>query len=227
MFTSHTRTFLSQLAKHNHREWFQDHKVEYERSHEEAIAFAEALMGLMQQHDLLEPASGKKSLQRIYCDTRFSKDKTPYKDHWGGGYRRATAERRGGYYFHVMPGGTFLGGGFWGPNKDDLQLIRDHLAADATPLREALGSDDFSKTYGPLLGEQLKTAPKGFDKDHPDIDLLRYKQFIVRHEVPDSIAFSPDFPTYANEVFQKIRPFFDVMSEYLTTDLNGISLLEK
>ncbi|HAA11187.1 MAG TPA: TIGR02453 family protein [Cytophagales bacterium] len=225
MFTAYTQQFLLDLQENNHREWFQAHKETYEASHREAIGFADALLTLMQEHDQIDTVSGKKSLQRIYRDTRFSKDKTPYKNYWGGGLRRSTAALRGGYYYHVQPGDSFVGGGFYGPNKEDLLHLRKHIEQDAEPLREVLESKTFKETFGVLRGEQVKSAPKGFAKDHPNIDLLRYKSYIVRHNVPDEIAFSADMPAYTNDIFQKIRPFFDVMSEYLTTDQNGISLL--
>ncbi|MEL6536623.1 MAG: DUF2461 domain-containing protein [Bacteroidota bacterium] len=225
MFTAHTHQFLLDLQENNQREWFQAHKDAYEASHAEAIDFADGLLAMMQEHDLIETPSGKKSLLRIYRDTRFSKDKTPYKNYWGGGFRRATAALRGGYYFQIQPGGSYVGGGFYGPNKEDLLHLRKHIEQDADLLREVIDSADFKDTFEVLRGEQVKSAPKGFAKDHPNIDLLRYKRYVVRHNVPDEIAFSADMVAYSNGIFKKIRPFFDAMSEYLTTDLNGISLV--
>jgi uncharacterized protein (TIGR02453 family) len=167
--------FLSLLSKNNNRDWFNAHKHEFEIEQNFIIEFAEALLQKMNVHDVIETVSGKKSLHRIYRDTRFSKDKTPYKTNWSGGFRRASKQRRGGYYFHIEPNNSFIAGGFWGPNNDDLKRVRDEFAFDATPIRKILKSKSFVNTFGSLQGEQLKTTPKGFDADNRAIDLLRYK----------------------------------------------------
>ena len=105
--------FLKDLKKNNNRDWFTENKKRYQNEHEEIISFADALLTKMNEHDVIETPSGKKSLFRIYRDVRFSKDKSPYKTHWAGGFKRATAARRGGYYFHIQPGDqSFIGGGF-------------------------------------------------------------------------------------------------------------------
>ena len=221
-----TFNFLKDLEKNNNRDWFTENKMRYQAEHEEMISFADALLSKMNEHDVIETPTGKKSLMRIYRDVRFSKDKSPYKIHWGGGFRRASEQRRGGYYYHIQPGGqSFIGGGFWAPNKDDLQRIREEIATDATELREIIADPTFVSTFGTLDGEQLKTSPKGFDKEHPEIDLLRYKQFIFGRNFTDKEVLSPDFLDEANKTFQAMRPFFDFMSDVLTTDSNGESIL--
>ena len=217
--------FLKQLKKNNNRDWFNKNKPTYQAQHEETIVFADKVLELMNKHDNIETPNGKKSLFRIYRDVRFSKDKSPYKSHWAGGFKRATAHLRGGYYFHLEPGNTMVGGGFWGPNKDDLLRIREDIALDDAPLRKILNSKSFKDTFGKLEGEQLKTAPKGFDKEHPAVDLLRYKQFIIAKKFTDKEALSPDFAKKVNDVFKKMRPFFDYMSESVTTDANGESIV--
>ena len=223
--TKDSFAFLNKLKKNNDRDWFQENKNEYLKQHEGIIAFADELLALMNEHDNIETQTGKKSLYRIYRDVRFSKDKSPYKTNWSGGFKRATKQLRGGYYFHIQPGGnSFVGGGFWGPNKEDLLRIREELAVDASEMREILNSKDFVETFGSLQGEQLKTAPKGFDKEHPDVDLLRYKQFIFGKNFSDEEVMRDDFVQVANETFKKMRPFFDLMSEILTTDSNGTPL---
>lgn len=216
-----TLSFLSDLSANNNREWFQSHKEEYERSQAEVIKFADQLLAAMRTHDHIQTTSGRKSLFRIYRDVRFGKDKTPYKTNWAGYFRRATAHLRGGYYYQVGPEGSFVMGGFFGPNAQDLLHIRNQLALDADPLRDVLNSKDFKSFFGTLEGNQLKTAPRGFEKDHPDVDLLRYKQFIIRHDFTEKEVLSADFPNIVSHAFQQMRPFFDVMSEYLITDLNG------
>ncbi|MEP1093896.1 MAG: DUF2461 domain-containing protein [Cyclobacteriaceae bacterium] len=220
-----TFDFLRILDKNNNREWFQSNKNQYVEAHEEMIGFADLLIEEMNKHDVIQTDSGKRSLYRIYRDVRFGKDKTPYKTNWAGYLRRATAERRGGYYYQVGPMGSFVMGGFFGPNPQDLLHIRKHLEQDADPLRDVINSNEFNGFFGEMLGSQLKTAPKGFDKDHPDIDLLRYKQFMVRHDFTQKEALSKDFHLTVANAFVQMRPFFDCMSDILTSDLNGESLL--
>ena len=106
--------FLKKIKKNNNREWFTEHKDAYEQEREIVIEFADDLLSKIKKHDNIETVSGKKSLYRIYRDVRFSKDKTPYKTIWSGSFSRATKLLRGGYYFHIEPGNSFIGGGFWG-----------------------------------------------------------------------------------------------------------------
>ena len=217
--------FLKQLSKNNNRDWFQANKATaYQSALDNTIAFADCLLSEMKKHDNIETVSGKKSLYRIYKDIRFSKDKTPYKTHWGGYFKRATNQLRGGYYFHLQPGNCFVGGGFWNPNPEDLKRIRVELAADGSELRKIIGSKNFIDTFGQLDGNQVKTAPKGFSKEHENIDLLRYKQFLVSKKFTEKEMLAKDFYKEANKVFKNMRPFFDYMSEVLTTDENGESL---
>jgi len=196
----------------------------YEQSQTEMLEFANQVTAEMTKHDLIEDR-GKRTIYRIYRDVRFGKDKTPYKTNWAGFFKRATAERRGGYYFQVGPKGSFVMGGFFGPNAKDLLHLRNQIAQDAEPLRQVIDSKRFRDFFGELNGRQLKTAPRGFDKQHPDVDLLRYKQFIVRHDFTDKEVFRQDFAKIVSDAFQQMRPFFDCMSDMLTTDLNGESLL--
>lgn len=216
-----TFDFLKAIKKNNSRDWFEQNKDQYTASHEDMIDFAEDLMADFSKHDNLVPMTGKKSLFRIYRDVRFSKNKAPYKSHWSGSMKRDTPWLRGGYYYHVEPGNSMIACGFWGPEKDDLRLIRDNLALDADPLRKIIASKKFTEAWGSLEGEQLKTAPKGFPKDHPNIDLLRYKQFVVSKRFTDKEVMQEDFKNVIIDSFRAIRPFLDYMSEILTHDLNG------
>lgn len=215
--------FLNALKKNNNREWFNGHKATFETEQDRLADFAEALLQELNSHDEIETPSGKKSLHRIYRDTRFSQDKTPYKTNWSGHYRRATKYRRGGYYFHLEPGGkSYCAGGFWAPNPADLKRIRDDISFDATPLRKILNNRTFVSTFGTLQGEQVKTAPKGFPADHEAIDLLRYKQFLLIRRFTDQEVLSEGFLKLANQTFKNMRPFLDYMSEVLVSDANGI-----
>lgn len=217
--------FLQQLKTNNNKPWFEANKTTYLNELNYIETFAGALLQELSKTDVLETASGKKSVYRIYRDIRFSKDKTPFKTFWGGSFTRATSERRGGYYFHLEEGNSFFAGGFWGPSAADLKRIRSEFAHDATPFKKILHSESFVKTFGTLQGEQLKTAPKGFDINHEAIDLLRYKQFLIIRRFTDKEVLSPLFLEQALETCQNMRPFFDYMSEILTTDSNGASVL--
>ena len=214
--------FLHKLKKNNNREWFNAHKTEYQRQLALVESFADALLTNLNVHDLVETPSGKKSLHRIYRDTRFSGDKTPYKTKWSGSFRRATKYRRGGYHFNIEQGNTFIAGGFWAPVPEDLKRIRDDIYFDAAPLIKILKSKAFVSMFKTLKGEQLKTAPKGFDAGHEAIELLRYKQFLIIRPFSDKEALSPHFLKEASLTFKAMRPFFDYMSEVLTTDSNGM-----
>lgn len=217
--------FLQELKLNNDRNWFNDHKKQYEKAHEHMIIFADALLEEMRKHDNIETVSGKRSLYRIYRDVRFSKNKLPYKTSWSGSFKRATMALRGGYYYHLEPGNTFIAGGFFGPNPNDLKHIRKQIEQDDDLLRNVLESHEIKTYFGSLLGEQVKTTPKGFSIDHPSIDLLRYMQFILKRSYTDAEVLKSGFHKAMSDGFQRLRPFFDVMSDILTTDLNGISLI--
>ena len=220
-----TLTYIQKLAKNNNRDWFAENKDKYTEEYEKMIEFASTVLIKMNHHDVIETPNGKKSLYRIYRDVRFSKDKSPYKTHWAGYYKRATEQRRGGYYFHIEPGNkSFIGGGFWSPSKEDLLRIREEISMDDEELRSIINSDKFISTFGTLDGEQLKTAPKGFPKDHKAIDLLRYKQFIFGKSFTDKEIQSENFAEQVDQTFQAMRPFFDYFSDVLTTDSNGSPL---
>jgi len=216
--------FLKLLKKNNNRDWFLEHKTQYSKELQNMELFADALLAEMNRHDVIETPSGKKSLHRIYRDIRFSKEKTPYHTHWGGGFKRATKARRGSYYFHIAPGNSFVAGGFWGPEPADLKRIRDEFAYDATPLRKLMKSKNFVNSFGSLYGEQIKTTPKGYQPSDPAIDLLRYKQFLLKRSFTDKEVLSDTFLKTVNDTFKHMRPFLDYMSEALTTDANGISV---
>jgi uncharacterized protein (TIGR02453 family) len=216
--------FLHTLKKNNNREWFNKHKTTYERELAVIESFANALLKELNRHDVIETTSGKQSLHRIYRDIRFSNDKTPYKTNWSGNFKRATKYRRGGYYYHIEPGNSFIAGGFWGPNAQDLKRIRDEIAFDAGPLQKIITSRTFVATFGELKGERLKSAPRGFDAHHEAIDLLRYKQFLLIRKFTDSEVVNEHFLKEANQTYKNMRPFFDYMSEVLTTDVNGIEV---
>src|SRR6218665_2193822 len=216
MIQKSTLEFLDKLKANNDRDWFLANKAIYEKAHKNAADFADELLAQMNKHDNIETESGKKSLFRIYKDTRFSADKTPYKTHFGMRFSRATAQLRGGYYFHLEPGHSFMAGGFFAPNPEDLKRIREDIDFNHEEWNAILASPEIIKTFGKLSGDEVKTAPKGFDKNHAGIDLLRKKQFILKHDFTDQEVLDPNFVIQLNETFKALRPFFDYMSEVLT-----------
>lgn len=218
---SNTLQFLRDLAQNNNRPWFQANKARYEVALENMKQFTNALEKALGETDHLDETT----LFRIYRDVRFSPDKSPYKNHFGIHFSRATKRLRGGYYLHIEPGASFAGGGFWQPNPRDLKRIRDEFAADAQPIRQIIADAGFQKYFSAIQGEELKTAPKGYDKDHPAIDLIRKKSFTVHRNFTDAEVLSDGFLREIKLTFEAMRPYFDYMSMVLTTDLNGESII--
>jgi uncharacterized protein (TIGR02453 family) len=215
-----TFEFLTDLSDNNNRDWFEKHKESrYKPAHQDMIMFMDSLIREMKKVDNIETMTGKKALFRIYRDVRFSKDKSPYKPFFGGRIKRATKWLRGGHYIHIEPGNCFIAGGFFSPSSDDLKLIRDEIAHDSKPLREILNDSDFKKIWGTFEGEAVKTSPRGYDSDHPDIDLIRFKQFHLSSSFSDEEVLSEDFIFEVVKSFLVIRPYFNYMSEVLTRDL--------
>jgi len=127
-------------------------------------------------------------------------------------------------FISISPGNSLVAGGFWNPNPKDLKRIRQEIAADDSYLRKVIGGKKFKDYFGELAGHQVKSAPKGFKKDHPSIDLLRYKQFLVYRHFTDKEVCSPTFVKEASKTYKAMRPFFDYMSDVLTTDENGVRI---
>ena len=214
--------FFKALAQNNNRDWFESHKPEFKVLESEVKEFVKEIERALQLHDKID----KSKIFRIYRDVRFSKNKTPYKTHFGMVFHREKPALRGGYYIHLEPNNSFLGVGFWAPEPKDLFRIRKELEVDAEEFREIMADPTFEKYWGSLQGDEVKTAPKGFDKEHPNIDLIKKKQFTFHKKLSDKQVISKDFPTLVDTHFIHIRPFFDYMSSVLTTDLNGESLLD-
>jgi uncharacterized protein (TIGR02453 family) len=213
-----TYEFLRELAANNDKVWFTEHKAKYVEAHSNMVEFMSALMQEMKKVDNIEEMSPKKALFRIYRDVRFSKDKSPYKTHFSGRMQRATKWLRGGYYVHIEPGHSFIAGGFFSPNSSDLALIREAIAENATPLRSILAEEEFKNIWGTFNGEAVKTAPRGYDVNHPNIDLIRFKQYHLSHSFTDEEVLHPDFIYSIVQCFLHIRPFFNYMSEILTQE---------
>ena len=164
---------------------------------------------------------------RIYRDVRFSKDKSPYKIYRSCSYKRATESLRGGYHLEITPDDSFLAVGFWQPNKEDLLRIRKEFELDGDTIIEILDTKFIKETFGGFYkGHSLKKAPKGFDKNHPNIKLINKKDFILLRKFKNNEVLDKNFYNSVLHSFHLIRPFFNYMSSVLTTNLNGESLIE-
>lgn len=218
-----TLNFLKDLQKNNNRDWFADHKDTYLKAQQNAKSVFSEIHQKLQMHDEIE----KSKMMRIYRDVRFSKDKTPYKAHFANSYSRLGAALRGGYFLRIRPGESFLAGGFWEPNKEDLFRIRKEIEQDASEIKAILNDKNYKKHFGGTFDSfsELKTAPRGFDKEHPDVDLLRKKGFIAVKNFTDEEVLAANFTDKVDESYRALRPFFDLFSDILTTNLNGESII--
>ncbi|MFC4722224.1 DUF2461 domain-containing protein [Geojedonia litorea] len=214
--------FFNRLEKNNDRDWFNEHKKEFKTIEAEVKMAYKHLFEMLKAHDDVDQFK----MFRIYRDVRFSKNKLPYKTHFGGSYHRKKPELRGGYYLHIAPNNeSFIATGFWEPNSDDLYRIRKEFEIDDSEIRTIVNDKSFKSVWGEFVGDELKTAPRDFDKNHPAIDLIRKKQYIFTKKYSDLEVLSDTFLEDVNNSFKAIRPFFDYMSAVLTTNLNGESTI--
>ena len=217
MVLSSSVSFFKKLKKNNNRDWFAENKPKFKELELQIKAFGEELKDRLNEFDNVD----RFKLFRIYRDVRFSKDKTPFKTHFGLTWHRTKPLYRGGYYLHISPGKNFLACGFWDPNPNDLKRIRKELEYDAKELRDIISSKEFFSVWGNLEGSELKTAPRNFEKNHPDIDLIRKKQFIFSISYSDEEVCEPQFINKLENALKMVRPFTDYMSDVLTSDENG------
>ncbi len=222
MIDSKVFKFLNDIKSNNNREWFNTNKQRYKRSLEQIKNSIVELVELMNSHDKIE----NYKIFRIYRDVRFSKNKTPYKNNFGISLVREKPMSRGGYYFHIEPSNSFSAVGFWQPEKDDLFRIRKEIDLDGKEFSDVISSKLITKKWGNLIGDSLKSCPRGFSKDHEYISLLRRKSFLFKKNYTDQEVVSKDFIDKLNQDFLVTRVFLDYMSNVLTTDLNGISLIK-
>ncbi|MEN3324077.1 DUF2461 domain-containing protein [Mariniflexile soesokkakense] len=214
--------FFKKLEKNNDRDWFNEHKSEFKKIEKDTKVFYNSILKSLNEHDEVD----KLKMFRIYRDVRFSKDKSPYKTHFGGSFHRTKPKLRGGYYLHIQPNNeSFIATGFWEPAPADLLRIRKEFEMDDTEIRAILKDKTFNSIWGGFVGDEVKTAPKGFSKDHKAIDLIKKKQFIFVKKYTDLQVQSDGFIDDVTKSFKAIRPYFNYMSDVLTTDLNGVSLI--
>lgn len=221
MIKKETLSFLNDLKNNNNREWFSENKKRFEKEQKEMKQFFNEVGNDLGKVDGIE----KIQIFRIYRDVRFSKNKLPYKINFSAGFSRNKPMLRGGYYLHIENEASFVGGGFWEPNTEDLLRIRKEIELDASELREIISQESFKKYFGILQGDELKTAPRDFDKNHPDIDLIRKKQFLVTRSFTNKEVLAPNFKEEVLDSFKAMRPFFNYMTDVLTTNLNGESII--
>ena len=214
--------FLNDIKSNNNREWFNTNKQIYKRSLEQIQNFTIDLVELMNSHDKIE----NYKIFRIYRDIRFSKNKTPYKNNFGISLVREKPYLRGGYYLHIKPSDSFSAIGFWKPEKRDLLRIRKEIELDGKEFSDVTSSKLITRKWGDLIGDSLKTCPRGFSNNHKYISLLRRKSFLFKKNYTDQEVISKDFINKLNQDFLVTRMFLDYMSNILTTDLNGISLIK-
>ncbi len=214
-------SFLNQLIENNNRDWFKVNKSTHDECRNNVIEFSEQLYNLLKKNNQLD----NYKVFRIYRDVRFSKNKTPYKNHFGVAFHRTKPLYRGGYYIHFEPKNSFIACGFWKPEKNDLFRIRKEIEADYDCFKSVVNHPLLIKKWGSLKGDKLKTAPKGFERNHPGIDLLRFKQFIYMKRIKDDFFFNEEFIQWVEQQFEAVKPMVNYMGDILTTNLNGESVL--
>jgi uncharacterized protein (TIGR02453 family) len=212
--------FLGRLKRNNNRPWFEKHREEYEEAKAGFELFITGLIHGIDEFDgRLAGVTAKDSVMRIYRDVRFSKDKSPYKTnfaaHIGPGGRKSQAL---GYYLHLSPGDTLLGGGLYMPEPKQLAAFRAGLARNPSPFKKIITGKEFKKQFGKIEGESLVKAPKGFDPDHPEIDLLKLKQILASRTFPDKEVLSPAFPKQVLAAAKALKPFLDYLNGALGID---------
>ncbi|TXK51891.1 DUF2461 domain-containing protein [Pontibacter qinzhouensis] len=215
---SSTLSFLKELAEHNTREWFAEHKASYDLARKNYIDFLEELLTAMQAFEpIAYGQKGKDLVFRIYRDVRFSNDKRPYKDHFGAyiadGGRKST---KPGYYLHLSANNrSFVAGGLWMPPADDLKAVRQEIDYNLETFKDIVESNSFRNYFPELSGEQLKTTPKGYDKDNPAIQYLRFKSWNAVKPLSDKEVLSHDFMELVLDAFKTVKPLNDFLLQPL------------
>ncbi len=209
--------FLRELEQNNDREWFKAHKKRYEAEVVDPVSDFIINMAprvaAISPHITVDPRPNGGSRFRIYRDTRFSKDKSPYKTHVGCQFRHAAGKdaHAPGFYVHLGPGEVFFGGGVWGPQGEALRNIRQRIVDKPARWEEAIEGID-------LRGDQLVRAPKGFDADHPLINDLRRKSFFSFQDADEKLATSAKFEDAVETQFEKVAPLMGFVADALEVE---------
>jgi uncharacterized protein (TIGR02453 family) len=203
--------FLDQLARNNRREWFEAHRADYEVARAAFESLVGELVAAFRRSDDLGGLAVRDCVARIHRDVRFSKDKSPYKTNLGavvapGGWRSSAH----GYYIHLEPGGrSLLGGGLHSPSPLELERFRQAVAADPASFHRATHGKAFREIFGDVEGQRLKTAPRGWDPAHPQIETLRLKQVLALRWLTDEQMCSADLTAHLVRACKALRPFLD------------------
>jgi uncharacterized protein (TIGR02453 family) len=221
-FSPEALKFLKALKKNNKREWFQPRKEEYERLWrnpmiELVTALQEEVSKFAPEYTHQEPA---KCVMRVYRDTRFSKDKTPYKTHVAAALRRhGLSKEVGGFYFHIAEEGMLIAGGVYGPMPEELRALREYLGEHHQQFLKMLSNAKFKTLIGEVQGEALTRVPKGFDAAHPAVDLLRRKQLYFSANLGSEMVTTPAIYT---ELLKRIKVMAPAI-EFLNQPLLGLA----
>ena len=207
--------FLSELAQHNQRDWFKQHQDVYQAARKRFENFVDDLIIAYRSVEDLGPLTAHDCVMRIYRDVRFTRDKTPYQTHMAASIAKGGRHSpRFPYYLHIAPHDqSFLAGGLYMTSGSQLARFREQIDRDSAPLRAIFNDSRFYQMFGTPGGESLKTAPQGYSRDHPDIDLLRLKQVTVAYPLPDALVVSPHIIDTVVETFAVMKPFLDYLNE--------------
>ncbi|MBK5284069.1 MAG: DUF2461 domain-containing protein [Bacteroidia bacterium] len=211
-----TILFLKDLKKNNNKPWFDKNKPRYEEAKINIEELVEKFLANVSLHDKrYDQLTAKNCVFRIYRDIRFSPDKTPYKSHFGAGISpNGKKANEPGYYLHIEPSKSFLAGGIWMPDKDMLKKIRQEIIYNTKKIKKILTDKKFKKYYGQLDDEyKLSRPPKGYDKDQPEIELLKFNSYIVWHQFSEKEIASSSFLRELNKGAQIMKPFLHFLEE--------------
>lgn len=215
MLHKQTVTFLTQLADNNNKTWFDDHRETYATAKQD---FEDTINKLLEELSVLEPAlreqKAKDCVFRIFRDVRFSKDKTPYKAHFGAYLSKGGRKYEGaGYYVHIEPGGkSFAGGGLWMPEPTLLKKVRQEIDYNTDEFQAIVDQPTFRKHFKTIEGEKLKNPPRCYASDHPAIEYLRLKSITVGASLADEELTSPLLLKKCVEIFTAMRPLVDFLN---------------
>lgn len=200
--------FLSELRINNNKEWFDQNRGRYEESRKKVLFLTELVIHEVSKFDPeIGSLTAKDCVFRIFRDVRFSIDKTPYKTNMGSFIARGGRKSMGaGYYLHIEPGGSFVGGGSYCPPADSLKALRTEIFDNPDEFKKLIYSNSFRKTYPEMYDDKLKTPPKGFPKEFPDVDLLKYKSYAFTSRIDDSVVTSEAYVGKIIDAFKELAP---------------------
>src|ERR1035437_8412107 len=213
-----TLDFLTELKCNNNRDWFIANRSRYLDAKDNFESFVQEIINkIILFEPVMKGLEAKSCVFRINRDIRFSNDKSLYKSHFGAFIVRGgkkNGDKFAGYYFHVEPGRSILAGGAYMPPSPWLTAIREKIDESPDELVKIIKAKNFVKYFGELSGEKLKSAPKGYPKDHLHIELLKLKSYLVENEVKDKMVLSNDYFDHVINVFNAMKPLNDYLNEY-------------